>query len=109
PWHDFNSGWTAPDSGTDPGQPGTTGNPFRYHEILINGGFETGDLFAWSIATLNRDQEWGVLDGSAGQVAFGSSDDSFFATPWSSGGSWVLGQSSTLEQTGVLPPDHTGT
>ena len=101
PWGDFQDAWIGPN-------PPGPDNPFVYAESLGNGGFEAGGLAPWAVTTQHRANEWGVLQGSGGAVPFGPGDGSHFATPWTSGGGWSLGQTSVLTQSAALPAGHTG-
>ncbi len=103
PWNRFEDAWLQSNGGH-------TGddNPFTYHEQLINGGFESGGLAGWRLVTALRPPEWHVVSGTVGQHPFGSSDGSYFATVWPTGGAWPAGSVSILDQQAGLSPTHTG-
>ncbi|MEM1011306.1 MAG: hypothetical protein AAGI46_03690 [Planctomycetota bacterium] len=85
-----------PGGGTPGGGPGPQ---FEYNDLLINGDFETGDLFGWNF---NGFPAWQVSQGQIGGDPFGPGGTNYFANTLSSGG-FDNGQSVTLDQIVLLP------
>jgi len=84
-----------PSNPSDPGQPPA----WAYQELLVNGDFGTGDLFAW---TFVGPPAWQVSLGEVGLHPFGPGESNPFANALSSG-RHPVGTTVDLWQTAMLP------
>ncbi len=75
---------------------------WEYHELLINGTFDTGDTQYWN-SPATAGPQWQVRTNPVGQGGLGRTNDAF-ATALTSG-SWDKGTTSVLQQTAALPAD----